>query len=74
MSGFMIPKTSHPNWANFLPEDEWKSDMLQKIRTTGSKSKRTVQSDEVPFEANFEANFDKMNEDMSSDQPSSSGS
>lgn len=70
MSGFVIPKASHPNWANFLPEDEWKSQVLQKVRTEKTKKKSDLENEVL-----FEANFDEPVPDgsASSSQPSCSG-
>ncbi|CAO1412381.1 unnamed protein product [Diamesa hyperborea] len=42
MSGFQLPMISIPKWASEVSEDQWKTELLQKIRN------KTVKTDEVP--------------------------
>lgn len=42
MSGFQLPMVSIPKWANEVSEDQWKTELLQKIRN------KTAKSDEIP--------------------------
>lgn len=47
MSGFQLPMISIPKWASEVSEDQWKTELLQKIRN------KTVKSDEVPSSIDF---------------------
>ncbi|XP_033120214.1 uncharacterized protein LOC117119486 [Anneissia japonica] len=36
MSGFSLPTASVPNWANFVQEKDWKTNLIQKIQKEGN--------------------------------------
>ena len=41
MNNFKLPPTSIPTWAKEIPEDQWKNDLLQKIRLRQAPSNIT---------------------------------
>ena len=38
MSGFSLPTSSQPDWAKFIPEDEWKEQLIAKTKSQPEKT------------------------------------